>query len=44
MSCCKSDESCCRGRFFMLVLLLALGALFVASLPEIKRYIKLSTM
>jgi len=45
MSCSNSEESsCCGGRFFMFVLLLAVGAVVLASLPEIKRYIRISTM
>jgi hypothetical protein len=44
MSCCKSDQSCCRGSFFFWALLLAVGAVVIANIPEIKRYIKISTM
>lgn len=45
MSCYKSEESSCKGPGFMTVLLLLLaGAVFLASLPEIKRYIRISTM
>lgn len=44
MSCCNSNGSSCRGSLFGWLLLLAAGAIFVASLPEIKRYIKMSTM
>jgi hypothetical protein len=45
MSCCNIEESSCRSsHFFKLILLLAIGAFVIASLPEIKRYVKLSTM
>jgi hypothetical protein len=45
MSCDNSDESCCRGShvLFWITLLLA-GAFVVASLPEIKRYVRITTM
>jgi hypothetical protein len=44
MSC--SSEKCCPGfsRFFLFLLALVVGGFVVASLPEIKRYIKISTM
>ena len=45
MSCCSKDE--CgggAGRILMLVALMTFGALVVACLPEIRRYIKISTM
>jgi hypothetical protein len=45
MSCDKSDESCCKGPPFLFwVTLFVAGAFVVASLPEIKRYIRISTM
>lgn len=44
MSCSKSDQSCCRGSFFLWALLVVFGAVLVANLPEIKRYIKISSM
>jgi hypothetical protein len=45
MSCRDNEDSCCRGsHFFMWVVLLAAGAVVIASLPEIKRYIKISSM
>ena len=45
MSCCDSNGSSCRGtHLFGWLLLLVAGAVVVASLPEIKRYIKMSMM
>ncbi|MEI9999364.1 MAG: hypothetical protein WDO13_09450 [Verrucomicrobiota bacterium] len=40
-----SDAALGRStRFFLFLLALALGGFFIASLPEIKRYIRLSSM
>ncbi len=45
MSCGKSDQSCCKGSHLLgWLFLFAAGAVFVACLPEIKRYIKISSM
>ena len=44
MSCCKSNTSCCRGSFFFWALLVAICAVVIANVPEIKRYIKISSM
>ena len=44
MSCSKSDKSCCGGSFLFWALMVAVGAVVVANLPEIKRYIKISSM
>jgi hypothetical protein len=45
MSCCKNEQnSCSGGRLFIWVLLLAAGAVVIACVPEIKRYIKISNM
>jgi hypothetical protein len=45
MSCCAS-ENCCRRSvsFLFWAVALAAGVAVVASLPEIKRYIKISSM
>jgi len=45
MSCSNSDESSCgSSHFFLWILFLAAGVFVIASLPEIKRYIKISSM
>jgi hypothetical protein len=44
MSCEKSNNSCCGGSFLFWALVIAAGALVVANIPEIKRYIKISSM
>ena len=45
MSCCNSDKSSCRFfNFIFCVLLLATGVFVIASLPGIKRYVRISTM
>jgi hypothetical protein len=49
MSCCESQSQAdeCLGRttrFFGWLLLLAVGGFILASLPEVKRYIKISSM
>jgi len=45
MSCSNSDASNCRGsHLFGWLLLLAAGTVVIASLPEIRRYIKMSMM
>ena len=43
---CSSSENCCRGTTRLIFTLLALlvGGFVLASLPELKRYIKISTM
>jgi hypothetical protein len=45
MSCCCSEGTCQKTvRFLFWVVAIAAGAAVVASLPEIKRYIKISSM
>jgi hypothetical protein len=46
MSCCCSDEGACvkTVRFIGWSLVIAAGVAVVAMLPEIKRYIKISSM
>ncbi len=49
MSCCQSQSQSDRQlgrltRFFLFLVMLAVGGFVVASLPEIRRYIRLSTM
>jgi hypothetical protein len=45
MSCCSSEGTCQRTvRFLFWTIALAAGVAVVASLPEIKRYIKISSM
>jgi len=46
MSCSKSNASCGGGslHFIGWVILLVFGGFVIASLPEIKRYIKISSM
>jgi len=45
MSCSHSEESSCRSsHFFLWCLFLAVGVALIASLPEMKRYIRISTM
>jgi hypothetical protein len=43
---CSCSENACRNsvRFFGWVIAAALGVVVIASLPELKRYIKISTM
>ena len=41
---CHSDNSCNRGSLLKWMVLLALGAVVIASHKEILRYIKISSM
>jgi hypothetical protein len=45
MSCCSSEDACRKSvRFFFLALAIGAGVVVLASLPELKRYIKISSM
>ena len=44
MFCCKSKDSSSSFSLLGWIFLLVVGGFVVASLPEIKRYIKISTM
>jgi len=44
MSCNSNGSSCGGSHLFGWLLLLAAGTVVIASLPEIKRYIKMSMM
>ena len=44
MSCSNSEESCPSSHFFLWALFLVVGVAVIASLPEMKRYIRISTM
>lgn len=45
MSCCRSEDSCRRTVSFLFwAATLAAGIVVVASLPELRRYIKISSM
>jgi len=45
MSCCTSDRALGRAtRIFLWLVLLAFGGVVLASLPELRRYLKISNM
>jgi hypothetical protein len=45
MSCCSSEDGCRKTvRFLFWAVALAAGVVVVASLPELKRYVKISSM
>jgi hypothetical protein len=45
MSCSCSEDACRKSvKFFFLAVALAVAGVFLASLPELKRYIKISSM
>lgn len=41
MSCCRKDSA---GKSVLVVLLLLLGVLFVAALPDLQRYLRIREM
>jgi hypothetical protein len=41
MSCCRNDSA---GKSFLLIMLLLLGVLFVAALPDLQRYLRIRGM
>jgi hypothetical protein len=46
MSCCACSENACRKTvgLFGIVFAVVIGGFILASLPELKRYIKISSM